>query len=118
MTRVLVVDDEQSIAYVARAVLEDEGYEVAIARDGREALDLLEHELVDVIVTDLMMPRLDGWALCRQVQSDPRLQAIPIIVMSAVTDVHMRDGCTFASVLGKPFDIDRLVELVGDVLVR
>src|SRR5471032_3144331 len=79
--RVLVVDDEQSLRKVLAATLSREGYEVQVASDGEEALLLLERDGADVVVTDLVMPRMDGLSLLRRVvQKHPD---IPVIVVTA-----------------------------------
>lgn len=79
MSRVLLVDDEAGIRKVVRDALEREGHEVATCVDGREALDRLEDEEFDLIVTDLSMPRVDGLELVRQVR---RRSPVPILVLT------------------------------------
>ena len=66
-----------------RTVLEAEGYEVLLAEDGKEALDILSRELVDAIISDILMPHIDGYRLCYEVRKDERLKDIPIIIHSA-----------------------------------
>src|SRR5579883_1121241 len=99
---VLVVDDEPGIVEFLRYALEDNGYRVETARDGVDALAKIEHELPDVVVTDLMMPRLDGWEFCRRLRSSNATRSLPLIGMSAV------DGSQAALdvFLRKPFELD------------
>jgi len=79
--RVLVVDDEQSLRKVLAATLSREGYQVEVAEDGEEALIVLERDGADVIVTDLVMPKMDGLSLLRRVvQKHPD---VPVIVVTA-----------------------------------
>src|SRR5919198_1471909 len=79
--RVLVVDDEQSLRKVLAATLQREGYEVTVCEDGEEALSSLERDGADVVVTDLVMPRMDGLSLLRKVVS--RHPDVPVIVITA-----------------------------------
>ena len=79
--RILLVDDDPSLLVVLSEQLHDDGYEVATARDGQEALRRLESGWPDLIILDLMMPRIDGLALARQIKESADL---PIIVLSAI----------------------------------
>ena len=107
--RVLVVDDDPHILEMVVAVLEDEGYAVATAVDGLDALAWLEHERADAIVLDYGMPRCDGPAFAAAYRTRPGEPA-PIILVTAAHDLRERcrrvgaDGC-----LGKPFDVDALL---------
>ena len=109
--RVLVVDDEPAIRETLSDLLEDEGFVVTRARDGLEALHLLESRGFDLVVSDVKMPRLDGASMARQLrrQGIP----IPIVLMSAVyADVDL-PGITF---IPKPFDFDVLLRRVREAL--
>src|SRR5437879_11152861 len=79
--RVLVVDDEQSLRKVLAATLQREGYEVQVAADGEEALGALDRDGADVVVTDLVMPKMDGLSLLRKVVA--RHPDVPVIVVTA-----------------------------------
>ncbi len=80
---ILVVDDEDLIQELLRFNLEKEGYEVIIAKDGRQALDLVAREKLDLIVLDLMLPGLDGLEVCRQLRLNPKFQELPVIMLTA-----------------------------------
>ena len=84
---VLVVDDERLIRDVLAEFLRDAGYDVANAENGRIALAVLERRLVDVILLDLMMPVMDGFAFRARLLESPGLAHIPVIVLSATFDV-------------------------------
>jgi len=86
MALILIADDEIAIAEVIGMFLQSEGHRVIVTANGMEALTRAMHEKPDLIITDVMMPILDGLALCRTVQRDPRLQRTPIILMSAARD--------------------------------
>ncbi len=104
---VLIVDDESDILAMLRDVLEDAGFAVLTARDGKAALALLEHTPVALVLTDLMMPRVTGLQMAEQMRSNPRTAALPVLVMSAALPPHMAD--VFAAALPKPFVLDDLV---------
>lgn len=110
--RVLVVDDDPDIRDLLVAVLKDDGYEAESARNGREALDLLERWPADLVVLDLMMPVMDGWTFAERLRE--KKLAVPIVVLSAATDVTrhaQRLGA--ADVVTKPFDIDTLLPRIA-----
>ena len=114
MSRILVVDDEPSIREFIHAVLSAAGFGVATAADGEEALDVPGP--FDLLLTDVMMPILDGLALCRAIQSHPAYQAIPVVVMSAIIDPPAADGCRASGFLKKPFDLQRLVDTITNAI--
>lgn len=105
---VLVVDDEKSMLTMVRDVLEDEGYSVLTASEGREALKLANQMSPALIITDLMMPHMSGLVLRRILSSMPLTSDIPIILMTAVEHPQLDDG--FAAVVAKPFHIDEFLE--------
>jgi two-component system response regulator MprA len=108
---VLVVDDEPAIREVITTLLEDEGYSVRHAKDGLEALDAINGDQIDLIVSDVVMPRLDGASLVRKLRR--RGHVMPVVLMSAVyADVDL-PGVRFVP---KPFEIDRLLGTVASAL--
>ena len=80
MAKILIVDDEQMIREVVREYALINGYEVAEASDGLEALELVEKEDFDCVILDIMMPKLDGFSACKQIK---KIKPIPIIMLSA-----------------------------------
>ena len=113
---VLVVDDELSIVEIAATVLEDEGYKVLTAADGKEALACLAKNKVDLVLSDMMMPVMDGRELCKRIVADASQSTIPFVLMSATHSTAQLDGCKHAAFLGKPFDIRKLLMVVASVL--
>jgi two-component system, NtrC family, response regulator AtoC len=112
--RVLVVDDEQSLRKVLAATLQREGYEVTVCADGEEALSALERDGADVVVTDLVMPKLDGLALLRKVVS--RHPDVPVIVITAHGRIDSAVGAMKAGAfdfLAKPFDHGELKAIIA-----
>lgn len=103
---VLVVDDERYIIDLLTDLLQDEGYQVLRASDGQAALDVMSHQLPDLVVADVMMPRIDGIRLLAMIREQNR--DLPVILMSAAVTPQSAD-VTF---LRKPFDIDVLLDLI------
>jgi CheY-like chemotaxis protein len=114
--QVLVVDDDRMLREVLIGALEDEGYTVRAARNGREALALLEHWQPDLILLDLMMPEMDGWTFrSRQLQL-PDWADIPVIVLSAGPNLRYGvDSLRSTAIFPKPFDLDLLLAAVDKV---
>ncbi len=110
--RVLVVDDDPSIQGFLAEALADEGYGVRTAANGREALTVLQAWRPDLILLDLMMPEMDGWAFLARQRLDLELVRIPVIVMSASYSPHSGAGRIAADLLTKPFAIDQLLSKV------
>ena len=117
MQTILVVDDELGAIEVVATALEDEGFRVLSAANGRHGLEKLTEGQVDLAVIDFMMPLVDGAALGKQMQAHPAYKNIPIIMMSAVGESVVRerfDGYT--AFLRKPFRISALIDTVRRVL--
>lgn len=117
MKTILLVEDEFGIAGVLCLLLEDEGYRVLSAANGRQGLDRLAENRPDLVVSDFMMPLMDGATLGRAMREDPAYKDIPLIMMSAVPEEAVRahfDGYT--AFLRKPFAISDFFALVARIL--
>jgi CheY-like chemotaxis protein len=108
---VLVVDDEPAIREIVATLLEDEGYKVRRAKDGLEALATVDAGQVDLVLSDVTMPRLDGASLAKKLRR--RGRPVPVVLMSAYYDAVDVPGVTFVP---KPFEIDRLLAAVTSAL--
>ena len=119
-SRILIVDDEPGVADLIDTVLKGEGYTVAIARDGVEGLMLAREWDPDLILMDVMLPGLDGGAAIRRLKNDPATAGIPIVAMSAASNIRrLREELKEADgALSKPFDIDSLLAQVAFHLTR
>jgi CheY-like chemotaxis protein len=115
MATILIVEDEQSIARLLQEILEDQGYSVGLASNGKEALERLADLTPQVVVSDVMMPILGGVGLCHSLQSNPSYQHIPVILMSAGHEQHV-SNCEYTAFLSKPFQVDDLLNLVERVV--
>lgn len=118
-THVLAVDDSLTMRELLRAALSDAGFSVTLASDGREALDRLAEAAPDLIVTDLNMPRLDGFGLIEAVRSGRQAARIPILVLTTETGQDLKDRARRIGAtgwIGKPFDDAALVATIRRVL--
>jgi chemosensory pili system protein ChpA (sensor histidine kinase/response regulator) len=113
---VLVVDDSLTVRRVTQRLLTREGYRVALAKDGLDALDKLNEELPTVVLSDIEMPRMDGFDLVRNMRSDVRLAGLPVIMITSRIAQKHRDYAAQLGVnhyLGKPYSEEELLSLVG-----
>lgn len=109
---VLIVEDEASILLALRMLLEMEGYRISEAGDGSEAIAVLARERPDLVITDYMMPGLNGGELVRRLRSDALLRELPVILISAVAVRDTGVQTLVDAYVGKPPDLDALLELV------
>ncbi|CAH0291799.1 response regulator [Pseudomonas koreensis] len=113
MTTILVVDDEYLIADILGFALEDEGFMTVTASNGKKALEVLERERPALVITDFMMPVMDGLEFAEAVRAQPSVKHLPIILMSgAQAHIGMQRSDLFDVVVPKPFDI---AVIVGEV---
>lgn len=110
MKTILIVEDEPDIAETLQSYLEWVGFRVLVAYDGQDALNKMNEDVPDLILTDMMMPRMDGPELVQTIVATPRLQHIPIITMSAA---QQRSTLPF---FRKPFDLPELVKEIQRLL--
>jgi CheY-like chemotaxis protein len=109
--RVLVVDDSSDMRALLRDVLEYAGYDVVAVPSGARALAEMNERLPDLVITDLLMPGMSGFTLRATMLRNPRLAAVPVIVLSAYW-ARPSDTLEAGEVLAKPLNIDRLLEAV------
>jgi DNA-binding response OmpR family regulator len=117
--KVLVVDDDRVIQQLLVVNLELEGYDVVTASDGEQAIERIGSAKPDLVLLDIMMPKYDGWEVCRQAKSNSKTKHIPIIFLSArAQDLDVRRGIDLgvAAYMTKPFDPLELMDVVRRVL--
>ena len=116
MRQILVVEDDPSIRGLVSEVLRDDGYEVSEACNGAEALNAVRERRPDLIVLDLMMPVMDGWAFVEECRREPGCDDVPILVTSASHDLtrtaERLRSFGVRTCLAKPFDVEGLLALV------
>ena len=116
--RILTIDDSKTMRDMLRFTLVDAGYDVLQAVDGQDGLDVLRKERFDVVITDINMPKLDGYGVIRHLRADAGYDDTPILVLSTECDQKTKDIGRDAGATGwlvKPFDPDQLVEIVRQV---
>jgi CheY-like chemotaxis protein len=114
---VLIVDDEFGGSDVLAAALEDEGYRVFTAANGRRALERLAENKPDLVISDFMMPLMNGAQLGLAMRSDPRYRDIPMIMISAVAEESVRERFSeYQAFLRKPFRVSTLLECIERIL--
>ncbi|HXG86001.1 MAG TPA: response regulator transcription factor [Pyrinomonadaceae bacterium] len=119
--RLLIVDDEPNLLRAVAAVLRGEGFEVSTARNGREALVSVAQNPPDLIVSDVRMPGMDGYALARRLRSAPNYALIPIVFLTAKDEIDDRIEGFRSGVdvyLTKPFEPNELVVVIRNILAR
>ncbi len=112
---ILVVDDSITVRRVTQRLLQREGYRVALAADGLHALERLAEELPSVVLSDIEMPRMDGFDLVRNIKADPRLASLPIItITSRIAEKHREHAIALGvdHYLGKPYSEEELLSLI------
>ena len=117
--KILVVDDEIYIVHILDFSLGMEGYEVVTALDGEQALEKVKTEKPDLIVLDIMMPKLDGYEVCKSIKSNAATQNIPVILLSAKgrnVDQKMGFDVGADDYITKPFSPRKLVERINQLL--
>jgi DNA-binding NarL/FixJ family response regulator len=119
--QVLLVDDEPGLREAVQAYLEDSGFGVDVAGNAQEGWQLLQQRLPDLVISDVMMPQVDGYQFLKQMREDPRFKSLPVVFLTArgMTSDRIQGyqaGCD--AYLPKPFDPDELVAIVENLLER
>jgi DNA-binding NarL/FixJ family response regulator len=119
--QLLLVDDEPGLREAVQAYLEDSGFTVDVASNAREGLDLARQKLPDLVITDIMMPQVDGYQFLQQLREEPQFKTLPVVFLTArgMTADRIQGynaGCD--AYLSKPFDPDELVAIVRNLLEK
>ncbi|MBN1621466.1 MAG: response regulator [Endomicrobiales bacterium] len=107
--KILLADDEPDIITILKRYLEVDGYNVTTASDGQEAFDKINNDTFDLIILDVMMPKINGWEVCKKIKSDPKTSNIPVIILTAKSqdvDALMSYECGANEYATKPFDFN------------
>jgi DNA-binding response OmpR family regulator len=118
--KVLLCDDEIHILRAAELKVSRAGYHVRIARDGQEAWEMIQQELPDVLVTDVQMPRVDGFELSRRIRADEATRELPILMLTAkgfeLEQRELMEKWGIVDILAKPFSPRELVRLIDQIV--
>ena len=120
--RILVAEDDDNSRVLQETLLSASGYEVTTAADGEQALALIQRDPPDLVLTDILMPKMDGYTLCKNIKDDPELKTIPVIFYTA-TYTDPRDEA-YAKEIGasrfvvKPAEIEALLEIITEVITE
>ncbi|MCM2251929.1 MAG: response regulator [Ramlibacter sp.] len=112
---VLIADDEPNIVVSLEFLLEKDGYRVLLARDGHEALEAIQRERPDLVLLDVMLPRLSGYDVCQRIRQDPALSKVRVIMLTARgREVEVTKGLALGAdaYVTKPFSTRDLLEQV------
>ena len=119
--KILLVDDEPGLREAVKLYLEDSGFDVCVASNVEDALGLLQSNLPDLVITDIMMPQVDGYQFLQKLREEPRFKTLPVVLLTAkgmTTDriSGYQAGCD--AYLPKPFDPEELLAIVENLLER
>ncbi|MEX6503976.1 response regulator transcription factor [Pseudomonas zhanjiangensis] len=117
--RVLIADDEPNIVISLEFLLQQAGYQVQVAHDGQQAWEAIQREPPDLLLLDVMMPRLSGYDLCQKIRENPAWQAMRIVMLTAKgREVEVSKGLALGAdaYISKPFSTQELLAQVRDLL--
>jgi DNA-binding response OmpR family regulator len=118
-SKILIVDDEPNIVISLEFLMRREGFQVAVARDGEEAMSSIREDQPDLVLLDVMMPKLNGFEVCEQIRADPALAGVRIVMLSAKgRDAEIEKGLSLGAngYVTKPFSTLDLVLQVRSLL--
>lgn len=119
--KILIVDDEPNIVMSLEYAFKKQNYEVFIARDGEEALHILENEVPDIILLDIMMPKVDGYQTIAQIKNNAKLSAVKVVFLTAkskASDVEKGLALGADKYLTKPFSIRKVVQEINQLIEK
>lgn len=120
MKKIIVVDDDRVTLTMLQMTLSKSGFHVLTAQDGAEGYELAQKEMPDILITDMLLPKIDGMELCRKIKEDPELQDIKVILMTAVykgmSFKHEAKECGASDFIEKPINTTNLIHRVKVLL--
>jgi len=117
--QILLVEDDLYASETLKFALEAKGHKVALATNGRDALNMVNNEIPQLIILDIMMPKMDGYHFCRLLKFDARFQHIPVIIVSSKiqeADKKLGLACGGNEYITKPYDLNMLINTVEKYL--
>ncbi len=120
MNKILIVEDNKKGSQILKEVLEKEGYEVIVANDGIEGFRMAKKEIPDLVLLDLLLPKISGFDICIKLMEDEKTRRIPIIVISTLAEDKLTyeklKKCEVLRFMRKPYSMDELLGEVKKVL--
>ena len=117
--KILIVEDEKDIILVLRNALEKNGYEVIDANDGEQALEKVSSEKPDLVILDIMIPKLDGISVNLRLKDNPSTKGLPVIVITGKSHMEellkIKNELSVAAYLEKPFSVAMLIEKISQI---
>ncbi len=118
---VLIVDDSNTNNFLLQSILESQGINSSIALSGKEAFDYLKIEKPALILLDIMMPSIDGFAVLEKIKTSPETNKIPVISITAKNDAHLKQKAIEAGakdLIQKPIDVNKVLDIVKHILLN
>lgn len=119
LKKILVVDDDPYILMSLEFLMKKNGYDVMVARNGTEALDIVEKQLPDIVLLDIMMPDVDGYEICKHIKASKKLKNAKVVFMSAKTkEVDIKKGYDLGASLyiTKPFSTREMMKQINELM--
>jgi len=119
--KVLVIDDEHDLARAVELRLKATGYETEVAHDGVAGVDKAKKTKPNMILLDLVMPKMDGFEVCKSLKSDPETKDIPILIFTAFGQKKLEEKCKAAGAVAtilKPFETNDLLNMINQILTK
>ena len=117
--KILLVDDEPDVVQVVGTHLRTAGYKVSVAYDGQQALDQVRHDRPDLVILDIMLPKVDGYKVCRLLKFDERYKEIPVLILTArsnAEDLKLATDYGASACLNKPFEPQVLLGMLEKLM--
>lgn len=117
--KILVIDDEEDILKLLKIRLEQESFNIITASDGDVGVKAAEQEVPDLIILDIMMPKMDGYSCLKEIRGLPKTKDIPVLMLSGKEEEKVRDLFAFQKISGyieKPFELDDIVTKIKEIL--
>ncbi|MEO6457168.1 MAG: response regulator [Chloroflexia bacterium] len=116
MKTILIVDDDVAILELLKDILSEEGYQTVCAGDGLKALHVVDEADVDLVISDINMPNLNGAELVTVLRQRPKTKKTPVLALTSLPEMRRSTDKSFAAILHKPFKLEELVETVKMLL--
>jgi len=121
MEKILIVDDEPNILLSLEFLMKKKGYEVFIARDGKEAIEIIDKTTPNLVILDIMMPEVDGYEVCKYIKNQSKLANSKVIFLSAkVKEEEVQKGLALGAddYMTKPFSTRKLMQKISELLLE